>query len=320
MKIAIIGSGLSGLVLGHCLHQIAEVECFEKARGVGGRISTRYAGNYEFDHGAQYFTVKTEHFLNFIQPFMEQGIIQPWKARYVEFEQNTVIRRKVWNTHSAHYVAVPRMNTFVKAIALDLNIHLNTKIEKILKNKQQWILQDEENQYFGPYDWVVSTAPWPQTKHLLHKYTSMQHIDMHACYSLMLGFDKPLELDWDIARIHHSCLGWIANNSSKPGRPPSESLVVLSSNEWANQNVEAEKEWVISQLLNELHFFVHLSPEYVDLHRWRYANVYHQVSPIFVFDKQQQLAACGDWSMGGRVENAFLAAYELFIKFKEIGV
>jgi predicted NAD/FAD-dependent oxidoreductase len=72
------------------------------------------------------------------------------------------------------------------------------------------------------------------------------------------------------------------------------------------------------QLLNELHHFIHLSPEYVNLHRWQYANAPHQTSKIFVFDKQQHLAACGDWSIGARVENAFLASYELFIKFKDI--
>jgi predicted NAD/FAD-dependent oxidoreductase len=317
MKVAIIGSGLSGLVLAHCLHEIVDVELFEKARGVGGRISTRYAGDYEFDHGAQYFTAKTEHFLNFIQPYIQQGILQPWKARYVEFEKRQLSRRKLWNNNPAHYVAVPRMNSFAKSIAQDLNIHLNTKIEKLLRIEQQWILQDDQAQNYGPYDWVISTAPWPQTKHLLHKHTIMQHVDMYACYSLMLGFDKPLHLDWEIARIHDSCLSWIANNSSKPGRPQSESLVVLSSNEWANQNVEAEKEWVINQLLNELHHYIHLSPEYVNLHRWRYANVPHQTSQIFVFDKEQHLAACGDWSIGARVENAFLAAYELFKKFKD---
>jgi predicted NAD/FAD-dependent oxidoreductase len=45
-RIAIIGAGLSGLILARALSQHASVNVFEKARGVGGRMSTRYA-----DHG-----------------------------------------------------------------------------------------------------------------------------------------------------------------------------------------------------------------------------------------------------------------------------
>jgi len=42
-KIAIIGAGLSGLILAHSLKEHANITIFEKARGVGGRMSTRYA-------------------------------------------------------------------------------------------------------------------------------------------------------------------------------------------------------------------------------------------------------------------------------------
>ena len=316
MKIAIIGSGLSGLVLGYFLHEYTHVDLFEKARGVGGRMSTRYVGDYEFDHGAQYFTAKKETFINFIQPFIEQGILKPWNARFVCFEKGKLSRQKQWHTNPAHYVAVPRMNAFAKSIATDLNIRLSTKITKLVRDKHQWFLYDELGQHFGPYDWVISTAPLPQTKHLLHHHTVMGHLDMHACYSLMLGFDKPLHLDWDVALIKDSKLSWISNNSSKPERPKSESFVVLSSNDWANQHVDAEKEWVINELLNELNHYIHLSPVYVDLHRWRYANVDSQESHMYLFDNEKCLAACGDWSIGGRVENAFLAAYELFLKLR----
>lgn len=51
-KIAIIGAGLSGLSIAHLLKDYAQITVFEKARGVSGRLSTRRAEPYVFDHGA----------------------------------------------------------------------------------------------------------------------------------------------------------------------------------------------------------------------------------------------------------------------------
>ncbi len=64
-KIAIIGAGLTGLTLANRLNQHAEVTVFEKARGVGGRMTTRHADPFSFDHGAQFFTVRNKRFGQF---------------------------------------------------------------------------------------------------------------------------------------------------------------------------------------------------------------------------------------------------------------
>ena len=58
-KISIIGAGLSGLSVAHLLKDYADITLFEKARGVSGRIASRRAEPYVFDHGAQYFTART---------------------------------------------------------------------------------------------------------------------------------------------------------------------------------------------------------------------------------------------------------------------
>ena len=60
-NIAIIGAGISGLSLANMLKDIANVKVFEKSRGFGGRVATRYSEDFEFDHGAQFFTIKTNN-------------------------------------------------------------------------------------------------------------------------------------------------------------------------------------------------------------------------------------------------------------------
>ena len=64
-KIAIIGAGLAGLVCANMLKEKNTITVFEKSRGVGGRMATRYKDSFEFDQGAQYFTAKTPEFQKF---------------------------------------------------------------------------------------------------------------------------------------------------------------------------------------------------------------------------------------------------------------
>lgn len=52
-RLAVIGAGLACLTLARVLAGVAEVQVFEKLRGYGGRIATRYKNGFQFDHGAQ---------------------------------------------------------------------------------------------------------------------------------------------------------------------------------------------------------------------------------------------------------------------------
>ena len=73
MKIAIIGAGLSGLALASRLSDKFDITLFDKSHSVGGRMSTRRRDGYSFDHGAQYFSVKSDEFRAFLEPYMEKG-------------------------------------------------------------------------------------------------------------------------------------------------------------------------------------------------------------------------------------------------------
>ena len=53
-RVAVIGAGLSGLVAARELRECSEVTVFEKSHG--------YGGDFEFNHGAQYFTARSRAF------------------------------------------------------------------------------------------------------------------------------------------------------------------------------------------------------------------------------------------------------------------
>ena len=97
LTIAIIGAGLSGLTVANKLSGKANVTLFEKSAGVGGRMSTRRAAPYFFDHGAQFFKIKSNAFEEFLGPMLESNKIKIWNARFVIFKNREVVFKKKWN-------------------------------------------------------------------------------------------------------------------------------------------------------------------------------------------------------------------------------
>jgi predicted NAD/FAD-dependent oxidoreductase len=323
-KIAIIGAGLSGLSAAHLLKDYAEITLFEKARGVSGRMSTRRAEPYFFDHGAQYFTARTKPFQDFIQPLLDQGIIERWNARYMKFEGNQIIERKQWINEEPRYVGVPGMNQVAKFLAQGLDIHINTRIVS-LTHQDKWKLTDEQDQQYSGFDWVICTAPAPQAVELLpvsFKYhADIRASQMRACFSLMLGFEQNLPLEFEAAHVTDSDVSWIAVNSHKPKRPGHFTLMVHSSGEYAEARIDDDRKQVMQHLIAETSRIIGCdvgTADYKTIHGWRYANnaERNQISTIFL-DKEHKLAACGDWCLGGRVEGGFTSAYNLALKMKE---
>ncbi len=155
LNIAIIGAGISGLTAANILKNDAKVTVFEKSRGVGGRMATRRAEPFCFDHGAQFFKARTEAFQSFIKPMLDQGIIQIWNARFAEFKQNKLIN-KITLDNEYHYVGVPGMNAIAKYLARDIDVRVRTKIIAI-QNHGKWHLINELGECVGIFDWVIST-------------------------------------------------------------------------------------------------------------------------------------------------------------------
>ena len=322
-KIAIIGAGLSGLTIANHLRDQADITLFEKARGVGGRMSTRRAKPYSFDHGAQYFTVRTKPFRKFIQPLIDSGVIKRWQAQYVKFANNQIIERKDWKHDEPRYVGVPRMSSIAEHLAKNLNIRVKTRITA-LRQVNQWQLYDEQGMSHGGFDWVISTAPAPQTTALLptrfKHHTVIKALKMRACFALMLGFSKSLPLAFAAAHVTNADINWLAVNSQKPRRTKPFTLMVHSSEEYAEAHIDEDRDKIMQYLCSETNRIIGYdvnAAEYKTLHLWKFANnATRENYPTFI-DHNAQLAACGDWCLGGRVEGAFTAAYSLVKKMKK---
>lgn len=317
INIAIIGAGLSGLTAANILKKNANITLFEKSRGVGGRIATRRAEPYFFDHGAQFFKAKSAEFKGFIQPMIEQEVIQTWKARFVEFENKKIITRRNWDFNYQNYVGTPNMNAIGKYLAQGLKINLETKIKSIKKDQDKWRLIDEKENNFVGYDWLICAIPSQQAVDLIPNsltlFQKIKSIKMQSCFSLMLGFEKPLDLDFDAALVKDEDISWISVNSSKPARNDAFCLLINSTNKWADNHIDDDKNQVMEYLCGKASKIVGFDlsvAQHKSIHSWRYANIKKQEGENFLIDESEKISVCGDWLVKGRMESAFLSGFK----------
>jgi renalase len=324
-RVAVIGAGLAGLTLARRLSGSATVTVFEKSNGYGGRMATRYASPYAFDHGAQFFIAKSAEFSAELRQWQADGIIAPWRARFAELNRDQVMALRSWDDEDPHYVAVPGMNQLGKHLAEGLDIQLQTQVAGLQKHGSAWRLLAGDATELGLFDWVVSTAPAAQTAALLPntfaQHTKVQSTQMAGCVALMLGFKAPVDPGWQAALVHDADISWIAVNSSKPQRPEPCTLVIHSTNSFADQSLDKDAAGVAAQLKAELAAVAGIdaaAANFESMHQWRYANAPRQKMQAPLIDVEQQLAACGDWCIRGRVEAAYLSARGLADELGEL--
>tara|TARA_B100000900_G_scaffold411131_1_gene430198 strand:+ start:503 stop:1492 length:990 start_codon:yes stop_codon:yes gene_type:complete len=317
-KIAIIGAGLSGVTLARLIKKNFTVDIFEKSRGVGGRMSTRKELSFVFDHGAQYFNTKTSEFRKFIIKSCFKKTIQPWKFKLAFFNGDKLENLKVISDKDKFLVGVPNMDSIIKFLSKKCNIVLNTRIDKITKIKNKWILVDHNKKNYGQYDWIVLTMPAEQTFSIIPKnvsfYSSIQNIKMKGCFSLMVGSETNLKLDFDAANFKEKDISWMVVNGSKPQRKENFSLLINSSFQYAKKNINTPETKILNHLLKESSNVLNYdlsNSKLIKLHKWKYVEAINHPIEDFFIDFNKQIAVCGDWCVNSRVEGAFTSAKEL---------
>ncbi|MCX4190834.1 NAD(P)/FAD-dependent oxidoreductase [Methylophaga sp. OBS3] len=310
-SIAVIGSGLSGLTLAHKLRSQFEVQIFEKAPKPGGRITSRLSPHFTFDHGAQFFSVKTPTFAEFIHPMLESGVIADWQARFVEIDVDEITSHREWTGEFPHYVGTPSMAAISEWLSNGLNIHYDAKVTQLIQKDKQWIVETEDGLRSQPFDWLITTPPVEQASallpdHIVYK-TSLAAIKMLPCYALMVALKESPNLAFDAALVKDQNLSWISVNHTKPGRK-GFGLVSHAANTWAAENIDIPLPEVKKKMLATLLKITNISPEIIvetDIKRWVYANIAKQDGPPYFIDHANRIASCGDWCIAGRVEAAF---------------
>ena len=164
-RIAIIGAGLAGVTAGRELSTDFEVQVFEKSRGPGGRMASRRVEPYSFNHCAQFFTARSKEFAALVKSAQDCGVVTEWTPRLITLDPNAEPFKRSW--FEPHYVGAPGMNSLAKFLATDLRVSRQCQIDEVARVDESWFLIDNSGAEYGPFDWVISSAPVSQTQSLL---------------------------------------------------------------------------------------------------------------------------------------------------------
>ncbi|MEM7138556.1 MAG: FAD-dependent oxidoreductase [Myxococcota bacterium] len=321
-RIAIIGAGMSGLICAEALQsEGCRVVVFDKARGPGGRMSTRrvpeLGEGVGFDHGAQYFTVRSPTFAEAVEHWVHEGITAPWDGDVVAIGPEGITRSE---RHTVRYVGVPGMNGICRRLARSLDVRFGVRVAPVEHDGSGWALEDDQGQPLGGYDLVLCTAPAEQTAVLLGAAApeiarAAEGVAMQPCWAVLASFDDRLAVHFDAAFVNRGPLSWVARTSSKPARNSSPDRWVLHAGaEWSTAHLEADAADVSRLLLTAFHEALDLPPRdptWHTAHRWRFAIADAPLDAEVLYDPTLRVGAAGDWTHGNRVEGAFLSGVAL---------
>lgn len=307
LDVAVIGAGMAGLSCARSLARAGlSVAIFDKARGAGGRMATRRGEQASFDHGAQYFTVRSPDFAADVAQWQAAGAAALWPARV-----------KAWDgsqfsavADEARWVGLPGMSALCRHLLGDLDFAAQHKLSAFARDGAGWRL-DFDNGETAACRQLVLALPAPQAASLLADQPALQAqaaaVSMQPCWAVMLRLDEVLEVDFDACFVNAGPLGWVARNSSKPGRPAGEAWLLHASAAWSQAQLGAKEDSVGQQLLAAFAELCgrRLSPVELLAHRWLHAQAEAPLSVGCLYDAEAHLGLAGDWLNGARLEGAW---------------
>jgi len=303
MKIGVIGAGIAGGYLGSALGQLGhEVVVFEKSRGFGGRLATRRGDGVQFDHGAPFFTARTPLFKALLAEHASSVVA--WVPRVTTLSPGKKPYKRDW--FEPHYIGASAMGALAQSLLATSEVQFEREVSAVVSEAEHCLVQFKDGA-LEPYDFVISTAPAPQTAVIMN--IELGDVSYSSSFALLaIPRESP---KFDAAVVKDSLIEWLEFTASKPSRVSTPTLVAHASAEWTVKHFDAPRDEVkqlMVSALAELGLEVESDPS---LHRWRYAQVVQPYHSPYWLSPQLKLAACGDWGVGPGVESAVISASKL---------
>ncbi|WP_246944950.1 NAD(P)/FAD-dependent oxidoreductase [Bacillus pinisoli] len=308
--IVIIGGGMSGIMAARTLREqgYKDILLVEKSRSVGGRMATRRIENGKVDHGAQFFTVRTERFQGFVDDWMKNGTVKRW-----------------FGEDHPRYFSVEGMNSFAKKLAADIPVRLQTKIEEMKKQPDGYVLTTDQGETIHASA-VIVTAPAPQAKALIESgglrlkadvIQKLEQIVFQPCLVGLFHFIEPTNLPNHghlDAELPQGVLRLV--DHEKKGISPIVTVSVYMTGEWSKDHYDLSDEEVLEKIKQLTRAYVNAdSLISSQLKKWRYAEAVQFLrQPFLNTNLDHPLLVAGDAFLhpedpakSTRLESAFLS-------------
>ena len=326
LRIAVIGAGLAGATAARALHdQGHSVVCFDKARGPGGRMSTRSTETACYDHGAVYFTVRDERFRRHVDAWVHDGLVAPWNARFAEMRGDKLLPVQPTETR---YVGTPGMNAVVAHLTKQLEVRWRTNVTRVVRSSDRWTLATERTgssgdtgdaaaEHHDGFDELIVAVPAPQARALVSGCCArcdraLQRVEYTPTITALVTLRDGVDVGADGIRfVDHASLGYATRIASKPNRTDGVHTWVLhASHGWSARRLEdgpADAAAAVFEAFADAVGVGHDRPVELLGHRWRYAFVRTPAGQAAIRNVHRRLTLCGDWALGPRVEHAYLS-------------
>lgn len=337
MVIGIIGAGISGLTAGRLLAKAGhEVTVFEKSRGYGGRLATRYTGEkleQRIDHGTPYFEVATPEFKEFITELTENNLVKPWGNKFKFYDGEKLLNENPNNDDYPVFTSVYGMNTIGKHLARWVDVKENTKVGGLTyfgdnrSRKRPWIINLTSSETFGA-DAVILALPAPQAYGILSTTVDetntlkiiRQIDDVHyrPSYSLIVGYNGIDIPDWEAITCKSDVLDTISNEGLKRNGEQGTAFVLKANEQFTrtHSNRNSDNAVIIKSMISEFANIVGgwaSSPQSHQLHLWKFSQAKSSLDlPYFELeDEKSPLALVGDYYEGRTVGHAYSSGVKL---------
>lgn len=316
--VIVIGAGLAGLAAARGLKAAGRaVTVLEKSRGLGGRAATRRWDGLPVDHGAQFFTVRSDAFRAQAEDWLARGVCHEWTRALPQYREGKL--HAATETGHPRYVCRAGMSALGRDLAagFDEAILRQAKAVSIACEDGTWAVGCEDGRILHARALVV-TAPAPQAAALLRSAAPevagwLDGIRMAPCLAVAARYARR-GFPWTGIQSDDDAVSWIAHDTSK--RPESHGgksvIVVHASAGFSESRYEAPESEVTAGLLESASRITGedlRAPEAAFLQRWRYALPVQSApaDPCVFFATPAPLVLAGDGIAGGKIEGAWLS-------------
>ena len=297
--IVVVGAGLSGIVAARSLRAAGRsVVLLDKGRVPGGRLATRRVAGGTLDHGAQFFTVRSDAFRTMVDDLLAAGVVREWCRGFAEIDGYP------------RYAAVGGMNALARSLAADLDVRCGVTARAVGRHGYGWRIDAGDLVVDAPA--AVVTPPLPQALALLDaggtSYDpALAAVPFHKVLALLVTLDgDPAVGEPGARQLTEGLFSFVADNARKGvSAAPALTLHVAhgpSADRWDDPDDE-----VAADLLAAAAPWIGDARVVAsELKRWRYAG---PVTPLAAHAATvaDGLVLAGDAFAGAKVEGAVLS-------------